>query len=365
MHRRVPELARQLGTGAEPSGRVTRDGLVYTAWALFAAANVLVMVVSPDLGVISFHVVWASMAVVYGLQGWSPRLTYATLAVVMAATALAMVLYIRTEGVEWMEITEVPLMAGVFLVMVWHVRRRAAALAESVASSERERRSHELRELFVRNCSHEMRTPITVARGYAELVRGQVGTDAEREDLDVVVDELDKLATLASRLLMLADVYEAKQFEWDPVDLDGLVRRTVQRFRPTADRRWRIETAPVVVEGDESRLETALDSLVENAIKFTAEGDEIVLRCRPTDRGAELSVEDSGVGFAASRSGGTRASGRPGTGLGLAIVRAIAEAHDGTLAIDDRPGGGTAVRVIVARRPAGADRAGVSGSALG
>ena len=361
MHRRVPELAHQLG--AEQPDR--RAGLVYAAWAAFAAANVVVMVVSPDFGVISFHVVWASMAVVYGLQGWSPRLTYTTLAVVMAATALAMVLYIRTEGVEWMEITEVPLMAGVFLVMVWHVRRRAAALAESLASSERERRSHELRELFVRNCSHEMRTPITVARGYAELVRGQVRTDGEREDLDVVVDELDKLGSLASRLLMLADVYEAKQFEWGAVDLDGLVRRTVQRFRPTAERQWQVESTPVSVEGDESRLETALDSLVENAIKFTAEGDTILLRCRPTERGAELVVEDSGVGFAASRSGGTRASGRPGTGLGLAIVRAIAEAHGGSLTFEDRPGGGTVVRVLVARRPAAAATSGVSAPARG
>lgn len=358
MHRRVPEVARQLG--AQQPDR--RAGLVYAAWALFAAANVVVMVVSPDLGVISFHVVWASMAVVYGLQGWSPRLTSTTLAVVMAATALAMVLYIRTEGVGWMEITEVPLMAGVFLVMVWHVRRRAAALAESLASSERERRSHELRELFVRNCSHEMRTPITVARGYAELVRSQVTTDGEREDLDVVVDELDKLGSLASRLLMLADVYEADHFEWGEVDLDGLVRRTVQRFRPTADRHWQVDSVPVVVEGDESRLETALDSLVENAIKFTADGDTVVLRCRPADRGAELAVEDSGVGFAASRSAGSRASGRPGTGLGLAIVRAIAEAHDGALSVDDRPGGGTVVRVLVARRPVAA--APRSGSAV-
>jgi signal transduction histidine kinase len=359
MHRRVPEVARELGA-PEPDGRY---GLVFTAWALFAAANVVVMVVSPDLGVISFHVVWASMAVVYGLQGWSPRLTYTTLAVVMAVTALAMVFYIRSEGVQWMEITEVPLMAGVFLVMVWHVRRRAAALADSLGSSERERRSHELRELFVRNCSHEMRTPITVARGYAELVRGQVTTDGEREDLDVVVDELDKLAALASRLLMLADVYESDHFEWGEVDLDGLVRRTVQRFRPTADRHWQVDSVPVVVQGDESRLGTALDSLVENAIKFTAEGDSVVLRCRPTDRGAELTVEDSGVGFAESRTPGTRASGRPGTGLGLAIVRAVAEAHGGTLSVDDRPGGGTAVRVLLARRPAAATARAVSGSA--
>lgn len=361
MHRRAPEVARHLDDEAAVRDRRRREDLVFVAWVLFALANVVLMVVSPTLSVIAFHVVWVSMAVVYGLQGWTPRRTYAALAVVVVLTTLAMAVYIADEGVGWMELTEVPLMAGVFLVMVWHVRRRAAALAESLAASERERRSHEMRELFVRNCSHEMRTPITVARGYAELVRDQVGTDGEREDLDVVVDELDKLGALASRLLMLADVYEAEQFDWGAVELDALVRRTVQRWRPTAERDWQLDSVPVVVLADESRLETALDSLVENALKFTADGDTVAVRCRPTDRGAELVVEDSGVGFAASRQVGTRASGRPGTGLGLAIVRAIAEAHDGVLSFDDRPGGGTVVRVLVARTPA---RAAASGSAL-
>lgn len=351
MHRRAPEVARHLADDSVARERRRRENLVFVAWVLFALANVVLMVVSPTLSVIAFHVVWVSMAVVYGLQGWSPLRTYTALAVVVVLTTLSMAVYIRDEGVGWMELTEVPLMAGVFLVMVWHVRRRAAALAESLAASERERRSHEMRELFVRNCSHEMRTPITVARGYAELVRDQVRTDTEREDLDVVVDELDKLGALASRLLMLADVYEGERFDWDAVELDALVRRTVQRWRPTAHRVWQVDSSPVVVEADESRLETALDSLVENALKFTAEGDTLVVRCRPTERGAELVVEDSGVGFAASRETGTRASGRPGTGLGLAIVRAIAEAHDGALSFDDRPGGGTVVRVLVARAP--------------
>jgi signal transduction histidine kinase len=195
-----------------------------------------------------------------------------------------------------------------------------------------------------------MRTPITVARGYAELVRSQVQTDGARDDVDVVVDELDKLGGLANRLLQLADAYEATHFEWGEVDLDALVRHTVQRWRPTAERDWQVDSTPVVVEGDESRLETALDSLVENALKFTADGDTVVVRCVPTDDGADLVVEDSGVGFAASRGGGTRASGKPGTGLGLAIVKAIAEAHGGWTELRDRPGGGSVVRLRVARR---------------
>ena len=65
-------------------------------------------------------------------------------------------------------------MAMVFITMVWHVRRRAAALAETQELVERERRAQHVKELFVRNCSHEMRTPITVASGYAELLRKEL-----------------------------------------------------------------------------------------------------------------------------------------------------------------------------------------------
>jgi two-component system, OmpR family, sensor kinase len=331
----------------------SRSELVFAAWVLFAAACVVLVATFSAVGVIAFHVVWVSMSVVYGIQGWSPRRTALVLVVVLASTTVAMAAFIRAEGADWMELTEVPLMAGVFLAMVWHVRRRAAALAESLAAAERERRAHELKELFVRNCSHEMRTPITVARGYAELVRGQVQTDGAREDVDVVVDELDKLGGLATRLLQLADAYEAEHFEWGQVDLDGLARRTVQRWRPAADRDWQLDSVPVVVEGDESRLEAALDSLVENALKFTSDGDMILVRCAPTNDGADLVVEDSGVGFAASRRGDTRASGRPGTGLGLAIVKAVAEAHGGGTELRDRAGGGSVVTLRVARhRPA-------------
>lgn len=351
--------ARAAAPDAAVAGRWARTGpgahpdLLFAGWVAFALANVAVMVSLPDVGAVAFHVVWVSMSLVYGYQGWSTRRTAVVLAAVVVATGLAMAEFIRVENADRMELTEVPLMAAVFLAMVWHVRRRAAALVESEASARRERQAHELKELFVRNCSHEMRTPITVARGYAELVRGQLAGPQAQDDIDVVVDELDKLGGLARRLLMLADVYEAKEFDWAPVDLGALVQRTAQRWRPAANRDWRVDvpSTPVVADADESRLESALDALVENAVKFTTDGDTVLLRCRTGDREAVLEVEDGGIGFAASQEGRTQgASGRSGTGLGLAIVRAIAEAHGGALETVGRAGGGSVVRIVVPRR---------------
>jgi two-component system OmpR family sensor kinase len=310
----------------------------------FAAASQLAMLFVPSFETVAFHFVWISLSIVYGVQGWGTRRTAVVLAIVTATTGAAMGSFVAGGHAEWQELTEVPLMALVFLTMVWHVRRRAAAHAETQNLVERERRAQQVKELFVRNCSHEMRTPITVARGFAEMVRAVLPTPASRNDLDVVVDELDKLGALAGRLLALADAYESAEFERAPVDLGALVQRTVARWRPSAARAWTLEAPSVLIEADESRLEAALDALVENAVKFTVDGDVIALRCRARKGGAVLEIEDSGIGFARSQredgTGPPRSAGRPGTGLGLAIVQAIAEGHGGGLTlVEDRKAG--------------------------
>lgn len=333
-----------------------RDRLVFAGWVAFAAASLVSMPVWPFFGVVGFHLVWISLAIVYGIQGWSTLRTAVVLSVVVALSSVAMVDFVRRGPEQWPELTEVPLMAAVFLTMVWHVRRRAAALDETRSSAERERRANEVKELFVRNCSHQMRTPITVARGYAEMVRGVLPDESSKEDIDVVVDELDKLGGLAGRLLVLAEAYESAEFEWASVDLGALVQRTVARWRPAAEREWVVDAPSVLVDADESRLEAALDALVENAVKFTLEGDRIALRAQASGSGAALEIEDAGIGFARSRlaggAGPPASSGGPGTGLGLAIVRAVAEGHGGTLTVDeDRPRGALLRVSLPARRP--------------
>lgn len=329
------------GTRSVPA---ERRRLVFAGWVLFSAGGQLLLFVVPGLETVVFHLVWISMAIVYGFQGWSTRRTVVVLTSVTLVTGAMLGKFALGGHVGWDELAEVPLMALVFLAMAWHVRRRAAALAEMRNLVERERRAQEVMELFVRTCSHEMRTPITVARCYAEMVRNELSGPQSKEDLDVVLDELDKLGRLSGRLLVLADAYEPTEFDWGPVDLGGLLRRTVQRWRPASVRDWRLDAPAVLVEGDESRLEAALDALVENAVKFTAEGDVITLRCRPAGNGAVVDVEDAGIGFARSRADGgssrSQSSGRPGTGLGLAIVRAVVECHGGSLTlVSERPTG--------------------------
>ena len=176
------------------------------AWALFSAANLVAMLVVPRWETVPFHFVWVSLTLLYGLHVWTIRTTSIVLAVVVVTTGVIIVLSTIWYHENIDEITEVPLMAAMFVAMVWHARRHKAAveLVQQMVQKERHMRTAE--EAFVRTASHELRTPITVAHGHAELAR-RVQTDPDAiADLDLVIEELDRLGTLSSRLLTLAAV---------------------------------------------------------------------------------------------------------------------------------------------------------------
>lgn len=248
------------------------------------------------------------------------------------------------------QLSELPLMVGLFVAVVWIGARR-----EARADAMRERTEHE-RE-FLRDASHQLRTPITIARGHAELLRGAAPTDEMAEDADVLLQELDRLARLSDRLLLLAAA-DTPGFLWlEAVELEQLVVETARRWSASADRRWAVD---VGVEGvliaDRERVLTALDALIENALKFTDPGDTIRISGGGEGSRAAVVVEDTGQGIAEQdlarifeRFVRGSAGRRPGTGLGLAIVRAIVDAHGGSVGVSSTVGFGTQVRLELPR----------------
>jgi signal transduction histidine kinase len=241
-------------------------------------------------------------------------------------------------------------MAVLFLVMVWHVRRRVAATREARRYADSEHEMREMQKRFVRFASHELRTPVTVGRGFAELIRdAQPGTQAA-QDAVVVLEEFDNLERIAARLLTLARMDEPATVKPSVVPLNALLERTVTRWRPAANRDWRLRPAAAVVVADRQRLETALDSLVENAVRYTEDGGRITLATYPDEEGVVIEVCDDGPGipgeelpyiFESFRSGASLG----GTGIGLAIVKTIAEAHGGTVSAENLSGGGARFRL--------------------
>lgn len=310
-----------------------RNHAVELGWGAFAALNFAAMPFAGEWETIPFHFVWVSLTIVYGFRVWRPWPTTGALSAVVLVSGVALV-YMNGKGqVSPAELTEVPLMGAMFVAMVWHARRRQAALEELHRATERERD-------FVRDASHELRTPITIARGHAELIHAAADGGQMLADVEIVLDELSRLERVAERLLMLATAEHPGFLRRALVDVDELVVETARRWGAGAARDWRVEaTTGGCVPGDAERLSYALDALIENAVKFTRNGGAIAIRAHRAGDAAVIEVADDGPGigvemrdrvferFARARGGGG------GTGLGLPIVKAVAEAHGGTVTL--------------------------------
>lgn len=323
---------------------------------MFSVANVTLMWLGPGLETVPFHLVWVSLAIVYGLQAWPLRWAVGACVAVAVLTGMPLAKHVQGGLVALEELTEIPLMSLLFLVMVWHVRRRSAAVEEARRSAERERLAHRMQERFVRLASHELRTPITVARGYTELLREEFPEPRVIDDTGVVLDELGKLERIAGGLLAVAWAHQTGGTDIRVMDVAALVHRVVRRWMPAAGRTVRAEVSATTALGDEDRLETALDCLVENVIRHTTDGTSVVLRARRDGAWAVIEVEDDGPGIAEGRLSeladeqGSRLKSHPGAGLGLTIVRGVVDAHGGTLTLEPAALGGLRVTV---RLPAG------------
>jgi signal transduction histidine kinase len=331
---------------------------VEVLWGVFALANVVAVLFLADWETIPFHFVWVSLTLVYGFRVWSAQTTGVLLVAVVAFTgsALAFAVVRSNEGFD--ELSEVPLMAVLFLVMVWHARRRQAAVDEARRMAETEHLLRERQRDFVRDASHELRTPITVARGHAELLRASTVDPQAIRDADVVIDELARLSRLSERLLLLAASEDVSFLRSGVVDVGELVRDVGRRWGGAADRSLSAEpNVEGVVPGDVDRLRDAADALVENAIHATGPGARISIRGRSWGDRFVLEVADEGVGIDPaqlpllfepfSRVDVPRTRRGGGTGLGLSIVRAIAEAHGGTVDAASVPGRGATFRITL------------------
>jgi two-component system, OmpR family, sensor kinase len=326
-----------------------------TVWATFAGINVALMWLLPGEETVPFHFVWISLALVYGFTHWRTSWMVLALVAVVLSTGLILAHHAGSGQIRWEETTEEPLMTGIFIVMVWHVHRRQVLLREVQRIHELERRRLERQQLFIRLASHELRTPITVARGYTELIRAaQPDDDPAREDSAIVLEELDKVAGITQRLVTLMQLDQPHPLR--PVDLDAELLRIARRWEPTAGRIWSVRSSIGEALISPERFEAALDCLLENAVKFTGPGDLIELTGHRTAEGWILQVHDSGVGISPetadrvlSHSPGERTG--TGTGLGLAIVRGVVERLGGALSINGIRSVGTTVTILVPQPP--------------
>jgi two-component system sensor histidine kinase BaeS len=212
------------------------------------------------------------------------------------------------------------------------------------------------------NVSHELRTPLTAVKGLIETLRDGAVDDPEVRDrfLETVENETDRLIRLVNDLLILSRAdSEALSLRRQPVDLGNLARTTVAKMSARA----RTRQVTLLVEpsagtplalADPDRIDQVLVNLLDNAIKYSRPGGQVVVRMAigPGDT-AQIQVQDQGIGIPAEdlarvgerfyRADKARSRAEGGSGLGVAIARTLVEAHGGHLWLDSIEGQGTRV----------------------
>ena len=168
-------------------------------WVAFVVANLTVMKLVPQWGTVPFLAIWVSLTVIYGFRLWRLQPAILTLTVVTLATGAIIGIEVINGQQDADYLAEVPLIALMFLVMVWHGRRRVSAVEGRLAAMEEVQRVSqenlrllEQQRLFLLDAAHELGTPITVALGHAELIEQAVTDQLVAEDARVIVGEIGR-----------------------------------------------------------------------------------------------------------------------------------------------------------------------------
>jgi heavy metal sensor kinase len=223
--------------------------------------------------------------------------------------------------------------------------------------------SFERMRRFTADASHELRTPLTAIRSVGEVgLRGRRDEGAYREIIGSMLEEVDRLALLVDRLLMLsrADTGEAK-LSMDIVDVRLLAEEVAEQLGVLAEEKEqsiqvRFETAPPWI-GDRVVLRQALLNLVDNAIKYTPAGGSIEIHVAQAVEGTMIEVSDTGPGIPVElqsrifdrfyRVDRARSRENGGTGLGLAIAKWAVEVNGGHLTLESGGGAGSKFRITL------------------
>jgi signal transduction histidine kinase len=337
--------------------RFVRAYWVDVAWVVFIGLNLLAMRLIPAWQIVPFLIIWVSLTTIYGFRLWRLGSTVLTVTVVTLATGGLIGWQVLRGQQDGDYLAEVPLLAMMFVVMVWHSRRRLAAMQEMQRVSEHNLLLLDKQRQFLQDVSHELGTPITIALGHTELITHAATDQAIAKDARVAVDELLRMRRLANRLMLLASTDSPDFLRLTPVDAGELVVETLHRWSQTP-RRWSLGVlAEASVQADVDRLTLALDALIENAIEHTDLDGRIELSARHDGENVILTVTDSGSGIPAAEverifgrftrvtTGRGRQTG--GFGLGLAVVKAIAEAHHGSVRVQSTVGQGSVFELLL------------------
>lgn len=332
---------------------------LFLPWLALATACTALMWLSPGEETIPYHVAYIGLAVAYGLEPWPWLRTLMSVLLYTVVTGVILVVRAAQGLIVWGETAEIPLMAILVLVVVHNVRTAHVAQGRLADIARGERLAAERRERISRMTSHEMRTPATIAMGYVEMLLAGERDEQRRQDLEVVHDELGRLVLVGGRLIRTLQMQEGQPMREH--DLHAILSEAAERWSVVADREWTVSCPTMTLECAADRLRACLDTLVENALRYTADGDTIRFLATLDRDHLLVGVADSGPGMAPELletiAGGDFAVRDSGefapidiwsqTGLGLALVQDAAEIRGGRLVAGRSAEGGALVLMAV------------------
>lgn len=222
---------------------------------------------------------------------------------------------------------------------------------------------------FVANASHELKTPLSSIKILAEslLYQDHVPEETYKEFLGDINQQIDRMVALLNDLLVISQTEQPEyQLNRTSVDLDGLIGRVITVLTPFAeesDIQLTGEKSGVTAYCDANLMQTAVENLVNNGIKYTPQGGLVTVSARAGSDGVEIVVRDTGIGIPEKdqihifdrfyRVDKARARQTGGTGLGLSIVDTIVKLHEGKVTVESQEGKGSTFIIWIPGRREG------------
>ena len=222
------------------------------------------------------------------------------------------------------------------------------------------RRMQELKRDLVANVSHELRTPLTAIKGFLEAFEDEDSREARSHYLEIIKKHMDRLTNIVQDLLVLSELEDKKtKLDLEDVDLKALLQDVLRPFEEKAKKKGltlKVDFDPGLppIKADPFRLQQAFFNLIDNAVKYTEQG-EIRISTKGKADHVEIEVADTGIGipkehlpriferfYVVDKSRSRRLGG---TGLGLSIVKHIVLLQGGEIDVESTPGVGTRFRV--------------------
>ena len=218
---------------------------------------------------------------------------------------------------------------------------------------------------FVATVSHDLRSPLTSIRGFADLlpVVGELN-EQQNSFLKKIHRGIEDITALINDLLDIGRIEAGTDWGTEPCDLNEIILSVTDKLRNQAENKQQslvVETSaePLIVQGNRLRLEQVVNNLVGNAVKYTPEGGNIHVWSSVDDKIAVVNVEDTGIGIPVSeqpfifdkfyRVQSDQTANISGTGLGLSIVKSIIERHNGRIWVKSEPEKGSCFSFLLPR----------------